>query len=235
MGYLVHRSALNDRTKVTVEFLTLLAVVQTLSCLLAVVVYLINDYRGRKEFVIFGALLIAAFSSDFLQFIFVFVLEQRANIVGNIYRLAEITLLMMWFRKLLTPRIHPGILNTVMVFLLLFALANLIFVQGYDAINSYTRTSEGVVMIVLSLLYFYGLLQDLPSRNIQRLPMFWINIGVLFYFSGIFFVMIFTDYMVNVLKADLVTPWIFHNFLGIVRYLLFAFALWQNRRNLRLV
>jgi hypothetical protein len=58
---------------------------------------------------------------------------------------------------------------------------------------SVSRTAEGIMMIVLSLLYFYQLLNPLKYIDIEKQGPFWINAGVLFYFSvNIFLFMIFT-------------------------------------------
>jgi hypothetical protein len=216
---------------VSKEFLLLVTILQTLSCLVAAGIYLILDAKGRKEFAIFGALLIASALADISQYVFFFWLGLSANVVATVYQLIEIILLCLWYRKQLAGSLNPLVFNIALTLLLAFGLVNMFGIQGWNNINSYTRIPHGIVMIVFSLVYFYTLLKGLPTRSVQRLPMFWINIGVLFYYSGTFFVMIFTDYLVNVLKNDLIYQWAFHNFLGIVHNILFAFALWLHRQN----
>lgn len=216
---------------VTKEFLLLITIVQTLSCVFAAVVFFINDASFRKEFAFFGAALVASALSDVLQFIFYFGLGINPNFIINIYCFFEVTFLCLLYRKQLDSIVKPIIVDCALASLLLFTLINVNFFQGWAGLNSVSRTPQGIAMIVFSLIYFYSLLKSLPTKNVQRLPMFWINIGILFYYAGIFFVLIFTDYMVNVLKNDLVSPWTFHNFLGIVHNIIFALGLWLNRRN----
>ncbi|SDP99629.1 hypothetical protein SAMN05428975_5094 [Mucilaginibacter sp. OK268] len=58
---------------------------------------------------------------------------------------------------------------------------------------SVSRTAEGIMMIMLSLFYFYQLLNPLKYVDIEKQGLFWINAGVLFYFAvNIFLFMIFT-------------------------------------------
>lgn len=214
----------------SLQFLFAITVLQTLSCIVAVLFYFTNNAQGRKEFVLFGALLIASAVADLLQFLMYFGLGLNANIVFNVYHFLELILLFLWFRDLLKGVLDERVVYGTGAAILVFALINLFAIQGVHGINSYTRVPLGTMLIIFCLLYFYKLLRDIPKRSVQQLPMFWIVIGLLTYYAGSFFVMIFTDYMVNVLKDNLVNPWTFHNFLGILRNSFFAFALWLNRR-----
>lgn len=53
-----------------------------------------------------------------------------------------------------------------------------------DTYSSLLRSTECAVFIVLSLVYFYQLLESLTVPSLSREPMFWFNTAFLIYFAG---------------------------------------------------
>ena len=96
----------------------------------------------------------------------------------------------------------------------IFSVVNVLFIQK-TAWNSYTYFLFGAILIVYCLLYFYVLIKDLPSLHVHHLPMFWINAAILIFHSGVFFLLSFMSYLVNVMKDNLLIYWTFHNGLSI--------------------
>jgi hypothetical protein len=107
----------------------------------------------------------------------------------------------------------------------LFGLINLFFVQGPYGHTSYTSSLRAVCLIVIALTYFYVLIQQLPTESITKLPMFWINTGILIYYSGTFFMNLTADYLINVLNNTLITYWMAYYFFGYVYYPMLWYAL----------
>lgn len=215
-------------------FLLIITILQSLTCLGAAVYYLTRNSTTRKEFVFLGAHTIGSTLSELIQYILVFVVRVSANPLLHTYSFIDIAVTCLLYRVALKHVLKPIVSDVVMAGLLIFALVNSLAIQGVDSINSYTSVSHAIVMIVYSLIYYYSLLKSLPTADVRTLPMFWINNGMFLYFTGNFFVWIFTDYMVNVLKSDLVSPWTFHNFLGIIRNIFFVVGLWLAHRSHRL-
>ncbi len=112
---------------------------------------------------------------------------------------------------------------------ILFFIAEL-SVYSHKQLNSYSITLTSLIFIFFSVRYFYFLMRDLPTDQIQRLPMFWVNTGVLTYFAGGLFLFAMRNYVITVFNDNQTTYWSFHNFLNIVKNLLFAVALWQDLR-----
>jgi hypothetical protein len=105
-----------------------------------------------------------------------------------------------------------------------------IIVLAYNAISgdgimsfptiSYTFLS--VVLNVLSLLYFYQLLNNQVFTHIEKQAMFWLNSGVLFYFGiNIFLFMLFVRMETNS-GGDL---WVIHDITNIFANVLYSVAL----------
>ena len=113
-----------------------------------------------------------------------------------------------------------------------FALVNILFIQK-TAPNSYTYFFHSAIMITYCLLYFYVLMQDLPSLYVHQLPMFWFNSGLLIFHAGTFFLFSFHAYLVNVLKNNMLIYWSFHNMLSIIEHMIFLIGLYYDLRGLR--
>lgn len=113
-----------------------------------------------------------------------------------------------------------------------FALINLLVIQK-SQINSYASIVTAIIIIIYAVHYFYRLMIDLPTLNLQRLPMFWFNAAFLLFYSGALFLFVFTDYLVNVLNNNLLVYWGFHNILNIVAHLIVLVGLWIDLRNIK--
>jgi hypothetical protein len=75
---------------------------------------------------------------------------------------------------------------------LLVVINNAIFIEGLNTYPSISNTVLSLLLIVLSLSYFYQLLTRQEFIHIDKQGLFWINAGVLFYFSiNIFLFMLF--------------------------------------------
>ncbi|MET3501737.1 magnesium-transporting ATPase (P-type) [Mucilaginibacter rubeus] len=81
---------------------------------------------------------------------------------------------------------------------IIFSIITFTIMMVYDR-NFYEYPSESntalsILLIILSLIYFYQLLNPLTFINIEKQSLFWINAGVLFYSAvNIFLFMIFTQ------------------------------------------
>jgi len=69
------------------------------------------------------------------------------------------------------------------VIALLIVIFNSVFIEGIWEYPSMSNTVLGVLLIFFSLAYFYQLLNRQEFIHIEKQGLFWINAGVLFYFS----------------------------------------------------
>jgi hypothetical protein len=70
---------------------------------------------------------------------------------------------------------------------LVVVICNALFIEGLLVYPSISNTALSLLMIPLSLGYFYELLTRQEFVHIEKQGMFWINAGVLFYFSILIF------------------------------------------------
>ncbi len=113
-----------------------------------------------------------------------------------------------------------------------FFLINYFLIQSPYQFNSYSHTISSVLFILLALLYFKLLLKDLPEDFVYGIPMIWICVGVLVYYSGNIFLFILNNYFSNRVDGIQGTLWIIHNLLNISKNLLFFIALWQSQHKI---
>lgn len=75
---------------------------------------------------------------------------------------------------------------------LLVIVANALLIQGIWLYPSLSNTVQGIMLISFSLLYFYQIFTRQEYIHIEKQALFWINSGVLIYFSvNIFLFMLF--------------------------------------------
>ncbi len=151
-----------------------------------------------------------------------------SNEFGNAYRLIEFILLLRVYYFAFESRALKGFVAIGLIYTIFF-VADLFFFQPAQ-LNSFSITLTSLVFIIFSILYFLKLMRDLPTTQIQKLPMFWINTAVLVYFAGSFFVFLLRNYLIEVLHDNQILYWSFHNILNIIKNLLFAIGLWQGIR-----
>ena len=121
-------------------------------------------------------------------------------------------------------------LLAVYVCLLVVYFVNTAFFQGPWELNTAFLAASSLVMIGLSLQYFYLLLSQLPTLHIHRLPMLWISFAVLFYYAGNFFQFLMSNYILAGDADSARMLWILHNLLNILKNTLFTIAIWQSYR-----
>jgi hypothetical protein len=81
---------------------------------------------------------------------------------------------------------------------LLITLFNVIFIESIWDYPSLSITVLGVLLIFFSLAYFYQLLNRQEFVHIEKQGLFWINTGVLFYFSiNLFLFMLFRQILLK--------------------------------------
>lgn len=208
-----------------------LAAIQACIASLGVIFFITTPEAKRRLLLPIGLLLIASASTDIAGFVLFFAFQKGSNWLQNIYNLTEVVLILMYFKNVTAKGGQKvNFFNLSIAFFLILSIVNLTSFQGFHTINSYTKAIGGLLIIVFSMSYFYYLIQNLPAQRLSELPSFWITTGVLVYASGAFVLFIFTDYLINVMKDNLVYYWGFHNFLVITKHVMILIGLWKNRQ-----
>jgi hypothetical protein len=151
------------------------------------------------------------------------------NAVNNFYGFLElVTVVMLYQMQLSSGKRKPFFLLAGI--LILAQLSEMFIFRGVTEFVGTSRSIFSITVTIFALLYFFRLIKSLPVIHVYYIPMFWINIGMLVYFTGNFFVFVMQNYLVDVMKSDFVFHQSVHNLLGIFANILFSIGLWQAKR-----
>lgn len=159
------------------------------------------------------------------------ILSMKNQWTGDIFMFIQFTTLFYIFSLQFERKSIFKVTYSVVV---LFYGLTLLFVDGAAAIIRSSAISS-LVLIVVSIAFFFKLLNELKVVNIHRLPVLWISFATLFYYSGNFFVFLASSYLEQDPKAFILFWMWVHNALNITKNILFAVALWQSYRTMKLL
>jgi hypothetical protein len=152
------------------------------------------------------------------------------NFIANSYIPIDIFLWMGIYHSVMQSKKYTRALIIAGIPILLFWLINFLFIQKMQ-VNSYSLVLMAALMLVLSIHYFYSIIQSPPTDRLLSFPFFWINSGVLLYSATTLVLFLFTDYLINVLKDNLLYYWTFHTVMRIVLVLFISLGVWKELQN----
>lgn len=147
----------------------------------------------------------------------------------HVYTILEFSMIA-WFyhivlRGMLPVRLLPGI---ICIFVL-FALFNAFFLQGWFQFNTLPRSIQSLLIICLSLACYFKMLSGVKSGKTE-IPVFWINTGFLFYFSGALLLFSLSNYILPLNHRFNIYIWTIHALFSILLYLFIFIGLWNYRK-----
>lgn len=148
------------------------------------------------------------------------------NLFASVFQFIDTIIIFYFYALIFDGKRMSRILLVAGMLLLTFYCLNLVFIQKDDHINSYSITIHLAAMLTLGLYYVYTLLNETPNEKITRLPIFWINVGNIIKASGTLVLFILSDYLIYVLKNDMIA---YTSLLYIVQffvYVFFIYAIW---------
>lgn len=173
-------------------------------------------------------LLISASIIDLLSFIF-----SKYSIpnhsLGNVYLLIQFSILLYMFSLQFDRTVF---FKAAYVAFIIFYFVNLIFFQSFFTFNTNSNVAACLILITVSIMFFYKLLSELKVSNIHRLPILWIAFATLFYYSGNLFLFLASRYLEQSRESYAIL-WTIHNILNLTKNVLFGIALWQNYKAVR--
>ncbi len=87
---------------------------------------------------------------------------------------------------------------------------------------------ECLLVLLLVVLYFRKLLNELVVQQLTHDPMFWVSTGLLLYYLGKLQISLFSNYMMQYSKQFNLAVWTVHALLLAVMYSCFCVALWMR-------
>lgn len=148
----------------------------------------------------------------------------------HLYIIVEFALLGWMYHLYLYKLLGRYLIPLIIVAFCTFSIINSLFIQSIFTFNTYARAIENLLLILLSLAYFYKMLKELKVKYLEKDPMFWINSGILVYFSGNLFIFIFSNYILPHKSLNMLF-WSIHATLNLFIYTFYAIGLWLSRQN----
>jgi len=148
--------------------------------------------------------------------------------VYHFYSIVEFVLIINIYKDVLSKLFPKNFFYALIIIFSSFAIVNMCYFQSLWTFNSNATTLLGILVIFLSLSYFYALLKEVKYTSLERNPMFWLNAGFLIYFSSNLLLFFINNSMFT--KADEVSylVWGLHAIVNIVLVIFFIIAIWVN-------
>ncbi|MDN5285272.1 MAG: hypothetical protein JWR38_1546 [Mucilaginibacter sp.] len=198
----------------------ILQIFSIISGLIPVISAMFNYRRIDKILKIFAAFLLISFLFD-VGFWLAQALQNTKNDMPLVHLYLAISLAffsIIYYRLFFKEALKKTtlILSTITLLVLLY---NSLKIWEYPSISN---TALSILLIILSLIYFYQLFNRQEFVYIEKQGLFWINAGVLFYSSvNIFFFMLFNQ-LSNKEQAEV---FIIHSLTNIIANILYSVGL----------
>jgi len=176
----------------------------------------------KQVFVLLAGLLLTSMVSDLVCYILA-----KSGIptmpVINVYFIISFLILSLLYAYLLSD--VKKYIYQIAIVCLVFFMINSLYGQGIKVIQSYTTTLCSVITIGYCFILFHDLITNLPSFNISKNHLFWLNTGVVFYYSFNLLLFIFSTYVfIKLSQYEVMAMWLFHNVNNIIKHVLFSIA-----------
>lgn len=153
----------------------------------------------------------------------------------HVFTIIETALLLFFFYKLLPEGRIKKALPVLMIVFPLYGIVNLLVFNAGSRFNTYPRSLEALLFIILSLYYWFPHSSEEAqyhswSHNIYN----WIISGIILYFASSFFLFLFSNFLLVHINSDTVNTiwnwaWGIHATLVMSMYLLFAIGISKCR------
>lgn len=209
----------------TKTFLANFSEIAQLSLVLPLIAIAFRFKRFTRPFWILCSLLIVAAIVSYTAYI---LYKNRLNNMHllHIYTILEYALWSIFYYQLFEKKhIKRFIIGSIVVFII-FSILNTIFWQPLKMYNSYSRSVEGAFLLCFSIAWFYKVFINGKITKLEAHPVFWINAGVLIYFSGSFLLFISNNFLLELSTQEFFQAWALHGLFLMIHYIFIAIGIW---------
>ena len=149
----------------------------------------------------------------------------------HLYIPVTFTMLFLFYKHILRNQIKKYIWYLIAIVFYLFSIIDSVWLQGLYNFNSYTINLENAIMVFFSILCFYRIGKEMKVLQLERYPIFWINTGVLFYYSGSLLLFTLSNEAISFSRTIRMHIWNLHALFVMLMYFLISIGLWVNRKS----
>ncbi|MBC8756234.1 hypothetical protein H2O64_16275 [Kordia sp. YSTF-M3] len=148
----------------------------------------------------------------------------------HVYTVVEYTLWSLFYYQLFQKVWVKRLLISLNILFILFSIYNVLNWQPLDTYNSYGRSLEGILLLCFAIGWFYKVFINSAIKRLETHPIFWINAGVLVYFSGAFLLFSSKNFMQKISREEFIAIWTLHGIFLIIHYLFISIGIWLKKR-----
>jgi len=206
----------------------ILARLSILLIILPIIISLLNlRYLDRVFKVLFIYLCITAITeitSTILAFYGIFNLW-----VYNVYSCLAFILLVLFYSLLFDGFLNRRFIVFVSITLILLHTYSVLFLWNLNEFNNINYSVDNSIIILLSVIYYFRIMKEMKVEYLRKDALFLINTALLIYYSGSFFVFLFSKLIFNTWREIGDSLWQINICLGIIKYIIISIGIWQIR------
>lgn len=172
----------------------------------------------EKYLIAISIFILLSFSADIIGG---FIIDGNNYNFLHVYGLLECIILFGFYRTVLNK--GKNLIIAVGLAFIIFYVYDSFWVE-VNQFNTIGRSVESFIMIVLSLSLFFQFFRREDDIFLEKSPLFWINIGILIYFSGALFSFVMSSVILTTKLS-----WVFHNVSNILKNVFIAIGLWKAK------
>ena len=156
--------------------------------------------------------------------------EHDNHLLTHIFPTVEFSLLSLIYMRWLSDLQWKWVILILGVAFPVFSLINVFWLQGPGMLNTHGISLETLLLIAYSILYFGKIVRDMEIQDVEKDATFWLNSGVLFYFSGMLFLLVLSSNMLKLTTEVQRNLGIIHTVNSFAINLFYTTALWFSSR-----
>jgi hypothetical protein len=185
--------------------------------LMAVISYLRHRDPVSKWFVV---LLLLTNLVEWGNLFRLYSIRHSNNWIFNLFNPLEFAFYVCLFYSLYKNKEDKRKVARLYLGLLILTVLNILFLQGIRYFDSYSFMLGSLLILYCVYLFFKQLMQHVDDQNILKNRFFWVSVGLLFFYTGEFFLQAFFEYFLRINDFNSFRPtfYFFTNFLNILLY-----------------
>ncbi|MEM6684568.1 MAG: hypothetical protein AAF617_02140 [Bacteroidota bacterium] len=207
------------------SFLATISEISQLSLGIPIVMCLWRYKRLNKLYWTLFVLLIVAAIISYNAYTLYKNVQNNMHIL-HLYTVVEYIFWSLFYYQLFKKSMVKKAIIGLVVILVAFSILNTLYWQPLDTFNSYSRSLEAAFLLCFAIAWFYKVFVNGKIIRLEKHPVFWINAGVLVYFSGAFLLFISNNFLVGISKQAFFQAWTLHALFLIIHYLFITIGIW---------
>lgn len=191
--------------------------------------YLTIEFRILFLYII-GAIIYEAFGNYWS-----IVLHKPNHFIINTFTVFECTMIGFMYNQVFRGRKIKKLTYATIGIYAVFSV--IVFTErlSFERYNGMVSAISCLLVITWVFIYFYQLLQTLQVKKLSILPMFWISVSCLLYFSGTLFLFLYGEMILFNKNMDLYLElWNIYYVLSFIFRIFLAIGLWFSKTPLQL-